>query len=180
MSQTVNILFSGRIEPHAMEMLCKTILDELNEEDTLNLLIHSAGGDASLAMGIAMFIEQLPCRVISYNMGSTDSAAILLFAAGSQRLASPFSRFLTHPLSIEPRQEPCTLDELRGLVFRLEQETKHLTEYLAYRTGTSATQWRRLMETSASINVKQAKQLGLIHGIAVQPPDKAARRFFIH
>lgn len=180
MPKITNIFFSGRIATHAMEKLCETILTEINDEDTLNLLIHSGGGNASLAFGIAQFIEQLPCHVVTYNMGNTDSAAILLYAAGKQRFSSPFSRFLTHPLSIEAQEKPYTLTELQNLVSRLEQETKLLTKYLEQRTGTSAQQWQHLMETAVCLDAPGAIQLGLVHSVSAQPPSNAHQTIFIH
>jgi ATP-dependent protease ClpP protease subunit len=63
---------------------------------TLKFLISSWGGDLDSAIIIHDFLRALPLKVTTIGFGQVDSAAILIFLVGDERLAVQKCRFRMH------------------------------------------------------------------------------------
>lgn len=65
----------------------------------LHLLMASKGGLVDPGMAIYNLLRGIPARVTTYNYGSVDSIAGVIYCAGTRRLATPHCSFLIHGLT---------------------------------------------------------------------------------
>lgn len=165
MKQRAFIFFQAHISPEMGGKFCNElehILDEGISE--LFLLLNSPGGSLRLALGILNFLESLPLKITTCNMSSCDSAAMLLFLAGKQRICTPESRFWLHPVF---KESPIvhTEDELKVELNCLRQDNNAVAEAIALRTDGDVSKWKEAMLSKKFISAQEALELGLAHSI---------------
>jgi ATP-dependent protease ClpP protease subunit len=84
---------------------CRTLVSEVDPDtktpkwDTIHLTLTCGGGAINAAFAAYNELRGLPVKLITHNVGATDSAALLFFMAGSQRLASAASAFHFHQVA---------------------------------------------------------------------------------
>ncbi len=71
-------------------------LIETPQEDVINLLITSSGGDMSAAFALisVMKASKIPVRTIA--IGEAASAALCILMSGHQRVAAPYTSLMSH------------------------------------------------------------------------------------
>lgn len=121
--------------------------------------ISSLGGSTYDALAIVGRIRnsKAPIHITAY--GKIMSAAILIFASGHKRSASPETWFMTH-------QSSCKVQgELKHRLAEIEQsklEDAQWCNLLEQYTGTTAMQWQRWNEETKYMTAKQALATGLV------------------
>lgn len=72
------------------------VLVETPQEDVINLLITSSGGDMSAAFALISVIKasKIPVRTIA--IGEAASAALCILMSGHQRVAAPYTSLMSH------------------------------------------------------------------------------------
>lgn len=141
-----------------IDILVTRIPDRINE---LHLLINSPGGSVPVALGLANFLESLPCKLITYNISRCDSAAIILFAAGEERICVPEGTFFAHSVNIELSGQ-YSLDSLRMEYLKLQQDYKSILSYLSRKTSVSCRCWRNYMTEKGHVfSAQEALTRGL-------------------
>ena len=96
-------------------------IKNLTANDVLTININSTGGSVSEGIAAYNIIKQLPCKVVTHNLGEVSSAAILLYMAGNIRTASDISKFLIHPVKMGIN-ENCNYYRLKELYANLEAD----------------------------------------------------------
>ena len=147
-----------------IDTLVKQVPDSVNE---LHLLINSPGGSVPVALGLANFLESLPCKLITYNISRCDSDAIMLFAAGKERICVPEGTFFAHSVNIELSGQ-YSLDSLRMEYLKLQQDYKSILSYLSRKTSVSCRCWRNYMTENGHVF---SAQEALTRGLATRIED---------
>jgi ATP-dependent protease ClpP protease subunit len=85
----------------ALVQACRVLVNEKDANgaplwDHFHLEIASGGGDLIAGFAGYNILTNLPVKVTTHNCGAVDSAAIMLFLAGVQRIASALSAFHFH------------------------------------------------------------------------------------
>jgi ATP-dependent Clp protease protease subunit len=97
------IVFNGMITDVSIAHLIATVDDKLKHGATaFTLLISSNGGSIDPAVTAYSYLKGIPATVTTHNFGGVDSAAVILYCAGSRRMATPDARFTIHGISINP------------------------------------------------------------------------------
>jgi len=164
MKQT-RLVLTGPIDRTFAEDVLHRIGEVPDDCEHLFITLQSPGGSVRIALAVADLLLSLPCRVTTFNPGRVDSAALLVFAAGAERLCTPDAGFLAHPITRD-LSGVSTRAGLQAQIKGIEQDTRRVAEFLARRTRpVSAAAWRRLMSRSVEIPAKHALRLGLVHGV---------------
>ena len=136
------------------------------QPDELTISINSSGGDFNLALGLFDLIRLISGRgtkIITVCFGEVSSGAILLAAAGDQRLATPNTSFCVHSVFDEETQETDYPETLRYL------------SLIEARTGLSAERALAEMQTAIdnewNFNSKTALEIGLLTKIWEKQSD---------
>jgi ATP-dependent Clp protease, protease subunit len=131
----------------------------------IHLGIQSRGGSVPVAVALANLMMGLSCKITTYNIGNVDSSAVILFAAGQERVCSEKAVFHMHPIGKELKGVQ-THSSLLAAVREIEEDTDRVTEFLANRSGiTAAKSWGNLMMKSHTLYADEAMRFGLVHRI---------------
>ncbi len=124
------------------------------------LLVHSGGGDAEAARGIVEMLAISPRDTIV--VGHAYSSALIIFAAGKRRFATPRSRFLFH----EPSQSSDKSMRRSGMALdaaELKVWFDFAAKILARGSARTPAFWRRLgTGEGAYFSFDRALELGLV------------------
>ena len=92
--------FSAEINQHTAEQLIAAVTNLCSNGATeIHLMMSTPGGIVNNGITIYHTLRALPCKIITYNMGSVDSIGIVIFLAGDKRYACPSSTFTFHGVS---------------------------------------------------------------------------------
>ena len=121
MACTIN--FIGEINSQNITALIDCINSNKNlaPTDTLIININSGGGNVSDGVAIYNIIKKLPYHVITHNLGEVSSAALLLYMAGKTRTAAEISKFMIHPILLNPNRL-CNYYQMKELTNILEAD----------------------------------------------------------
>jgi len=130
----------------------------------LHLLMASPGGFIDPGMAIYKFLRAIPVPVSTYNYGSVDSVAGVIYCAGSHRVATPHCKFLIHGITWTFGQ-PTTVTEhqLREYIGQIEAMKRNIASVLAEATGKGQEDVEADITKSVTLTAEQAVQYGLVH-----------------
>ncbi len=148
------------------------VLKEKIQNDCIKIhvMIQSKGGSVPIALAIGRLLKNLNVPVTTYNMGNVDSAAVMIFAGGQERLCFPQSSFALHPLSQDITGVKSS-DEFKAILHEIESDTARVTDFLAEQTNISSDEWRRRMNARQHLNVKDSVEIGLATGVLSEYPE---------
>lgn len=95
------VAWFGDVNKESLSRVLKEIihLHKENPSGEIALLITSTGGDLQAAFAFYDLISGLNISLTTIALGETDSAAIIVFAAGKKRLVSPHTTMFFHQAS---------------------------------------------------------------------------------
>jgi ATP-dependent protease ClpP protease subunit len=159
-------MLMGTIDAELAERALNLLREKVSDDCTrIHLALQSPGGSVPVALSLANILQSLPCPISTYNIGNVDSAAVIVFAAGTERICAPEAIFCVHPIgkSVAGVQ---TVETLSSLIREIEADTERVAKFLARRTEkTPPSQWRQLMSESHVISPDAALEIGLAHRI---------------
>jgi ATP-dependent Clp protease protease subunit len=96
--RAVVINFILPIQPDTINALISVVNAQIRMGATkITLIVSSPGGDTASAFAAYNVLTRLPVELTTFNTGTIDSAAMLLFCAGKHRYSFPDpARFLIH------------------------------------------------------------------------------------
>jgi len=136
---------------------------EADPQKSIMFYIHSDGGDALLTLALYHELSKLSL-LETRSLGHCASAALHLLQSGHERSATPYTTFLTHPLSadfqdLESNAAPSCASQFArdGLNWAtvLARRTRHKT--LRF--------WRDFLAIERHFGAREALKLGLIDRI---------------
>lgn len=157
---TLKVLFSSAIKHDSLECFYRKVVPRLTKSDHLELHIDSFGGEVTVALVLARFLASLKGKVTTYNDGHCDSAAVVVFASGKERVVGTGCQFVMHEVGIETTGLH-TLSTIAKVQRTLRRDTKRITRFLERRTGRDALLWERDMRRNRRLSVDLALRNGL-------------------
>lgn len=100
----------------------------------LTLTINSVGGCVSTSMAIYTLLRSLPIPVTTYIVGTCQSAAVIIFLAGSTRLITPAASIMTHGPGRKTDQH-ITLESAEQIIQSLKRDQEAMALVFADRLG---------------------------------------------
>lgn len=162
-------IISGCVDEHMVEKILFIVKEKISDNcKKLHIAVQSSGGSVTIALAIADLLMSLPCKVITYNIGNVESAALLIYSAGEDRVCSPEARFYIHPIGKEINGVQ-TVKTLSRYLKEIDQDTDRVAKYLARQTKTNATKWKKIYKKNYTLLPVQAVQLGVVYRIAEFP-----------
>jgi ATP-dependent protease ClpP protease subunit len=141
---------------------------EIQSQDTIKLLIHSAGGDTEVAFQLFDFIKLLQAPILGIVNGKCASAALIVLQACVKRIATEHSRFLWHSGTITAQFQ--LTEQWKSQLDSWVEWQQHIKEtaekILTSRTGKPLEMIKQLQKQGDAcrsyLYAPQAKELGLI------------------
>lgn len=162
-TENIKIDFFDSINPNST----KAFIEELKSlsikkpnASSIWINISSPGGEIDMAIELYSFLKELDCCVITNNCSIVNSAAIIMYLAGTKRYCNFTSSFYVHSVTKKLRG---VFDEERLLkeAKELKINTDRIIKILSTNTNRSMSYWRYLMKKGDVITSQQAIKLGL-------------------
>ena len=99
------------------------------------------------------------------NISCVNSAAIIIFAAGAERVSLPCSSFYVHVVT-KNLNGTFTADDLLREAREMAANTDKIAEILAHTSNKNKSYWKRLMRKGCLLTAQKAKEPGIINDIA--------------
>ena len=164
----IKISFTGSVNEENVRAFIneiKTLIDENPESTALTIYISSPGGRVDIAVELFNFLKLLDCKIRTVNISCVNSAAIIIFAAGEERICLPCSSFYVHSVS-KHLDGDFTVDDLLREVKEMRANTDKVATILANTSNKNKSYWKRLMRKSCLLTPQKAKELGLANDIS--------------
>jgi ATP-dependent protease ClpP protease subunit len=132
----------------------------------INLLLSSHGGHIMSGFAVYNQLMALPVAVNTYNIGSVDSIANIIFLAGERRQATPNATFLFHgskwgwPSAVELQRS-----QLAEIVNVLAAEEDRIIKVFLERTGLTAEELREFFTQGVTKDARFALEKGVVHEV---------------
>jgi ATP-dependent protease ClpP protease subunit len=138
-----------------------------NGATKVKILLSSSGGDTASAFAGYNYLHNLPIHITTYNVGTVDSAAVLLFCGGRERYALPGTRFLIHGNSLTvPPGMPLNASSLDAQLQQIKSLNQMIIQVVS---ATSNEKMRPNIETAVRdqtiLSAEEAKAWGLVQNV---------------
>ena len=163
----MKINFIGNVDEQNVRAFINEIktLTEQNPNSTeLTIYISSPGGSVDIAIELFNFLKLLNCKIRTVNISCINSAAIIIFAAGSERISLPCSSFYVHSITKHLNGHFTAYDLLREAK-EIKANTDKVATILEHTSNKNKTYWKRLMRKGCLLTSQQAKELGMVNDI---------------
>ncbi|MBQ2951689.1 MAG: ATP-dependent Clp protease proteolytic subunit [Prevotella sp.] len=161
--KNITIAFSEQINSDSVYMFINK-LEQINNKnpqaDKLTINISSLGGNVDIAIELFNFINTLDCHIKMVNTSYVNSAAIIVFLAGDERICLPGSSFYVHSITKHLDGNYCA-DELIREAREMNANTEKVTSLLELKTNKNKTYWKKLMKKGQMISKGKAFELGI-------------------
>ena len=164
----IKISFTGSVNEENVRAFVNEIknLVEQNPDGTaLTVYISSPGGNVDIAVELFHFLKLLDCKLRTVNLSCVNSAAIIIFAAGEERICLPCSSFYVHAIT-KNLNGNFTADDLLREVKEMSANTDKVATILANTSNKNKSYWKRLMRKGCLLTAEKAKELGLVNDIS--------------
>ncbi len=133
------------------------------QNDPLNLMINSPGGDIHEMMGIIDYIESLDVKTNTICRGRAFSAASIILTCGTGiRMASKNSTIMFHQASSMISGK---LTDVTATVDFVKQVEQDIYELLSKKTNKDSSWWKDNMRSDMFLTAEQALEIGVIDQI---------------
>ena len=164
----MKITFTGSVdEENVREFIdnIKHLNKEFPDGDLLTVYISSPGGDVDISVELFNFLKLLDCKVRTVNISCVNSAAVVIFAAGDERICQPCSTFYVHSVTKKLNGD-FTAEDLLREAHEMQANTDKISTILSSVSKKNKSYWKRLMRKGCLIVPQKAKEIGLINDIS--------------
>lgn len=124
----------------------------------------SPGGFVDPGMAIYNFLRGIAVKVVTYNYGSVDSVAGVIYCAGAHRVATPHCKFLVHGITWSiPQPTALTEHQIHEYLGQIAALKRNIASVIAEATKRSLEQVEADMSKSLTLTAEEAKAYGLVH-----------------
>ncbi len=172
MNKARDIYFFDTITSETVKNLIDGVIRYVDEDpnELITLYVSSAGGKYYAAQIFFEWVRLKQVSLQTFALSSVNSAAILLYAAGTKRLASELADFYFHEMKRTFANQEL---DFRQLVEESEDlsflENKGL-QLIGGACGCTTDKLASLCQTSTRLTAYQAKELGLVHEVVPLKP----------
>lgn len=164
----IKITFTGSINEENVRAFIneiKILTEKFPDSNKLTVYISSPGGNVDIAVELFYFLKLLDCAVRTVNISCVNSAAIIIFAAGMERISLPCSSFYVHAVTKKLNGIFTAYDLLREAK-EMSANTEKIATILTGISNKNQSYWKRLMRKGCLLTPQKAKELGLVNDIS--------------
>ena len=163
----MKISFNGSVNEENVRAFIteiKNLVDKNPDATSLTIYISSPGGSVDIAVELFNFLKLLDCKVRTVNTSYVNSAAIIIFAAGKERIILSYSSFYIHSIT-KNLNGNFTADDLLREATEMSTNTDKVATILAGISNKHKSYWKRLMKKGYLLTPQKAKEVGLVNDI---------------
>ena len=164
----IKISFTGSVNEENVRTFIndiKNLTEKFPDSTALTVYISSPGGNVDIAVELFHFLKLLDCKIRTVNMSCVNSAAIIIFAAGTERISLPCSSFYVHSIT-KNLNGNFTAADLLHEAREMSANTDKVATILASISNKNKSYWKCLMRKGCLLTSQKAKELGLVNDIS--------------
>jgi len=133
----------------------------------ITIVISSPGGDTASAFAAYNVLKSVPAEITTFNAGSIDSAAMLIYLAGKYRYSfGDPARFLIHGNSLTlGTNMPMDYGFLNSQLQQMKSLNQMVAQVIANNSNKKHDEIETLMQGQVILSPEEAKSWGLVHEI---------------
>lgn len=164
--KTLVIRFMAGINQQSVSDLIGHIESRLQNFGKIRVLISSPGGEVFWGISAYNFLKGIGKEIETFNFGSVDSIASVIYCAGKKRFCVPNARFLIHSVSFMGSgnfsfEEKHLKEQLKSLGI----DRENIAKIIATNCAKEQKEVEKTMLEGTTFNTEQAKEFGLVHEI---------------
>jgi len=149
----------------AIQCLYKFYEEDPNEG--IDFVITSLGGSSDLAFmvydTVRFILSDLPVRII--GVGDVQSAAIIVFLSGQERIVTPNTKFFFHEFSRSFEHVELNTSDFQRITLQIIHDQDNYIRVVAEHTNQAPHEVRRWMQKGTFFTAAQAVDIGLAHSV---------------
>ncbi len=136
--------------------------------DEVIIQIQSSGGSSDHGLLAYNFLKQTGITITTIGMGNVDSAAIMMYCAGTNRISVPSCRFLIHEatVTISGQFNLTKLNELKEITERINND---YCEVISNVCGKPLRSIKKYVRNGLVMSSHKAQDFGLVQKITEAP-----------
>ncbi len=166
------LTLAGRVDEELVQRLLRHMAAAVSDGvEHVHLMIESTGGIVSDGIAMYNYLRGLPLRLTTYNIGTVQSIAVILFLAGTHRKAACSATFMLHKATFYSGG-PTTSVQLSSATQSLMVDDDRIERILKEYITMPDEKWEVHRFVDLFITAQEALQFGLVDEIAhfVPPP----------
>lgn len=168
--------YSGDVDKKATAGTLLWLNDQLYSQGQsitkLRFFISSGGGDMDSAISLYDYLKAFPVTVETIGVGRVESAAVLIFLAGSKRSVVKDCRFRLHEGLYTVGQPTNTLQVHQETLGLFKTLLDRMTEIVAKETSHEKAEIAKILREGRTLTAVEAKEFGLVQEIVDEIPQK--------
>jgi len=149
--------------------ICAQLIAQ-QKPDRLYFLFASPGGSVNAGVALYNYLKALPCKITMHNISTIDSIATVIFLAGDERFAAPYSTFLYHGVNMNINHGTgLSLSHMKELESRLKHDQDKIAGIIADNTDITKDEMMKLFKDGESKDLNFAKEKRVI--TEIRPPS---------
>ncbi|RJG00414.1 ATP-dependent Clp protease proteolytic subunit [Noviherbaspirillum sedimenti] len=165
---------AGRVDDDMVQRFFKQLANAVsNGVQSLHLMVQSTGGIISEGIALYNYLRCLPIELTTYNTGTVQSIAVIVFLAGSKRKASRTATFMLHKATFYAGS-PTTSFQLSAATQSLMVDDGRIESILKQYIAMPEEKWDVHRFVDLFITADEALKFGLIDEIADFAPPPGA------
>lgn len=142
----------------------------------ITILISSPGGDTMSAFAAYNILKNLPIELTTVNVGTVDSAAMLIYCAGSHRysLGGPGIRFLIHGNSVTSGL-PMDAGNMDAQLQQLKNLNQMLVQVLSAAAPNKKGEIEKAVASQKILSAEEARDWGFVQQLKEQVIDPGSQ-----
>lgn len=179
-SKSVIINFVAPITGDTVNNLIRVVTDQATRGNSkITILISSGGGDTTAGLAAYNILRHLNnAEITTFNIGNVDSAAMLLFCAGSKRysLPGPGTRFLIHGNGMNPQLGvPVDVNFWDSQVQQLKSLNQMVVQVISEASHDKRAEIEAAVRSQTILSPEQAKEWGIVQDIRTDFMEPGAK-----
>ncbi len=163
------IRFMAGVNQQSINVLVSNVESKIQQGyKKFRILISSPGGEVFWGISAYNFLKGLSdIEIETFNFGSVDSIATVIYCAGLKRFCVPNARFLLHSVAWGGAgQFNFEEKQLKEHLKSLEIDRENIAKIIAFNCKKTKEQIEESMFKGTTLNPEEAKDFGLVHTIA--------------
>lgn len=129
------------------------------------ILISSPGGSVDAGISGYNYLKGIPAEVTTWNFGSIDSIALILFCAGGKRFAVPSARFLLHDINTNMKPGTLGANDLDEARKTIDMGRQIIAKIISTNTIKEAQDVEKALLETLVLDSQKAEEWGLVNEI---------------
>lgn len=159
----ITLYFTDLISASSVALFIQTFQNALSqnpEAESLRLFISSGGGEVDIAIELYNFLNDSGLKITTVNTSVVNSAAIIIYLAGSERICYRDSTFYVHCISKKLSGE-YNCGSLKRELEEMEVNSRIVTSIMERHTKKSKGYWRKMMNKGKILTASESLKLGI-------------------